>query len=100
MWCQQRTPSRLHCPSEAIGGETSPIHDSSVFVSLVALPVIGAGKVNRQALPEPEQCRPSLDSKFAMPRSPVEEVLVQIWADLLSLESASTITFSISEEIR
>ena len=57
----------------------------SVFVYLDALPVIGAGKVNRQALPEPEQCRPSLDSKFAMPRSPVEEVLVQIWADLLSL---------------
>jgi len=58
----------------------------SVFVSLDALPVIGIGKVNRQALPEPEQCRASLDSKFAMPRSPVEEVLVQIWADLLSLD--------------
>ena len=58
----------------------------SVFVSLDALPVIGIGKVNRQALPEPEQCRASLDSKYAMPRSPVEEVLVRIWADLLSLD--------------
>ncbi len=58
----------------------------SVFVSLDALPVIGTGKVNRQALPEPEQCRPSLDSEFTMPRSPVEEILVQIWADILSLD--------------
>src|SRR5512140_3832370 len=58
----------------------------SEFVCLDALPVTGTGKVNRQALPEPEQRRPSLDSKFALPRSPVEEVLVQIWADLLSLD--------------
>ena len=53
---------------------------------LDALPVTGIGKVNRQALPEPSQCRPNLDTPFATPRSPVEEILVQIWADLLSLD--------------
>lgn len=58
----------------------------SVFVSLDALPVTGIGKVNRQALPDPGQSRPSLDPLFAMPRSPIEEVLVQIWADVLSLD--------------
>jgi len=58
----------------------------SVFVSLDALPVIGIGKVNRQALPDPRQSRPNLDPPFAMPRRPVEEVLVQIWAEVLSLD--------------
>ncbi len=58
----------------------------SVFVSLDALPVIGIGKVNRQALPDPGQSRPNLDPPFTMPRSPVENVLVQIWAEVLSLD--------------
>jgi len=58
----------------------------SVFVSLDALPLIGAGKVDRQALPEPEPRRARLDTKYAVPRSPVEEVLVGIWADLLSID--------------
>ena len=43
----------------------------SVFMYLDALPVTGIGKVNRQALPEPSQCRPNLDTPFATPRSPV-----------------------------
>src|SRR6266508_4327205 len=58
----------------------------SAFVCLDALPVIGIGKVNRQALPDPGESRPNLDTAFALPRSPAEEVLAGIWAQVLALD--------------
>lgn len=58
----------------------------SAFVYLDALPVIGIGKVNRQALPDPGASRPNLDTPFALPGSPVEERLAQIWAQVLALD--------------
>ena len=58
----------------------------SAFVFLHALPVMGIGKVNRQALPDPGKSRPNLDTSFALPRSPVEEILAHIWAQVLALD--------------
>jgi acyl carrier protein len=58
----------------------------SAFVCLDALPVVGIGKVNRQALPDPGESRPNLDTPFSFPRSLVEELLAQIWARVLALD--------------
>jgi amino acid adenylation domain-containing protein len=56
----------------------------AVFVHLAALPLTPNGKVDRKALPAPD---PSLSEKsYRAPRTPVEEVLAGIWADLLGLE--------------
>ncbi|MBW4537633.1 MAG: amino acid adenylation domain-containing protein [Myxacorys chilensis ATA2-1-KO14] len=56
----------------------------SAFVFLKALPLTQNGKVDRQALPAPEQ-EQSSSATFVAPRTPVEAVLAGIWADLLKV---------------
>jgi len=58
----------------------------SAFMVLEALPLTLNGKVNRRALPAPEGNQHSLAEGNAAPRSPIEEVLVGIWAELLGLK--------------
>ncbi|MCZ6775309.1 MAG: amino acid adenylation domain-containing protein, partial [Ignavibacteria bacterium] len=59
----------------------------SAFVMLEALPLTPNGKVDRRALAEPEQARPELEETYVAPRNPVEEVLAEIWSDVLGLEA-------------
>jgi len=56
----------------------------SVFVRLDAIPLTPNGKVDRRALPAPDQTRDYLT--FVAPRSTVEEGLANIWAEVLHLE--------------
>jgi acyl carrier protein len=58
----------------------------AAFVMLDALPLTPNGKVDRHALPAPGSARPSLASPFVVPRTPTEDRLAQIWAEVLSLE--------------
>src|SRR5690349_8262013 len=58
----------------------------SSFVFLDALPLTTNGKVDRRALPAPDGARPDGEVDYVAPRTPVEEVLAGIWAELLSLE--------------
>jgi acyl carrier protein len=58
----------------------------STFVRLPALPLTPNGKLDRRALPEPDEERPDLDRAYEAPRTPVEEALAGIWAEILSLE--------------
>jgi acyl carrier protein len=44
------------------------------------------GKVDRRALPAPGRARPGLASPFVALSTPIERRLVQIWAEVLSLE--------------
>ena len=60
----------------------------STFVMLDALPLAPNRKVNRRALPVPGRSRPELDNPYVAPRSPVEEVLAEIWAQVLGLDQA------------
>ncbi|HKP82175.1 MAG TPA: amino acid adenylation domain-containing protein [Pyrinomonadaceae bacterium] len=57
----------------------------SAFVVLDELPLTPNGKVDRRALPAPDEVHASPDS--ATPRTPVEELLAGIWADVLKVES-------------
>ncbi|MBG1270576.1 non-ribosomal peptide synthetase, partial [Nostoc sp. WHI] len=57
----------------------------SAFVFLSALPLTPNGKVDRRGLPAPE-LRPELEVNFVAPRTPIEEMLVHIWADVLGVE--------------
>ena len=56
------------------------------FVLLKALPLTRNGKVDRQALPAPDQERSDLGQAFVAPRTPTEEALARIWAEVLRLE--------------
>jgi len=59
----------------------------SAFVVLDALPVTPNGKVDRDALPAPSQHRSELAEALAAPRTPGEEALATIWADVLKLDT-------------
>jgi amino acid adenylation domain-containing protein/thioester reductase-like protein len=58
----------------------------SAFVLLKSLPLTSNGKVDRRALPAPEQTRPELEAIYVAPRTPVEKQLAEIWAKLLGFE--------------
>ncbi|BDA72451.1 non-ribosomal peptide synthetase [Calothrix sp. PCC 7716] len=58
----------------------------SAFVLLDALPLTPSGKVNRRALPYPGNTEPELSGVYAAPRTPVEEMLVGIWSEVLGLK--------------
>ncbi|MCA1612832.1 MAG: condensation domain-containing protein [Acidobacteria bacterium] len=55
----------------------------AVLVALDAFPLTHNGKVDREALPDPEQYRPDAEADSAAPRTPVEEMLARIWKDVL-----------------
>ena len=59
----------------------------SAFVLLDAMPLAPHGKVDRAALPAPEQGRPALDEPFTAPRTATEELLAGIWSQLLRIET-------------
>ncbi|HEV2843869.1 MAG TPA: AMP-binding protein, partial [Thermoanaerobaculia bacterium] len=56
----------------------------SAFVKLAAMPLTVNGKVDRKALPDPETA--SGGEEYVAPRTPTEEVIAGIWADLLGLD--------------
>src|SRR5579884_853998 len=54
------------------------------FVRMDALPFTGSGKIDRRALPDPAQVES--ERAYVAPRTPLEEGLAQIWAELLGVE--------------
>ncbi|HTF61789.1 MAG TPA: amino acid adenylation domain-containing protein, partial [Edaphobacter sp.] len=58
----------------------------STILSLQSLPLTANGKVDRRALPMPDQSRPELDESQLAPRTPMEEIVVDIWARILKLD--------------
>ena len=56
------------------------------IVILRQLPQTSNGKVDRRALPSPELARGENDQAYAAPRTPLEEVLAGIWAEVLDLD--------------
>ncbi|MBD0308416.1 MAG: amino acid adenylation domain-containing protein, partial [Microcoleus sp. T1-bin1] len=58
----------------------------SAFVILKSFPLTSNGKVDRRALPAPDEMRPELTENFVAPRTNIEEVLAAIWAEVLKIE--------------
>jgi hypothetical protein len=57
-----------------------------VFVVLDELPLTANGKVDRRALPAPEQSRPELGVGYVAPRTEAERSIAAIWQELLHLD--------------
>ncbi len=57
----------------------------SAFIPLDTIPLTSNGKLDRRALPAPEHARAGAERHVA-PRTPVEELLAGIWAEVLRRE--------------
>jgi amino acid adenylation domain-containing protein len=57
----------------------------SAFVMLEQLPLSPNGKVDRKALPAPDDARSDRDKQAVAPRTPVEELLAGIWMQVLGI---------------
>jgi amino acid adenylation domain-containing protein len=62
----------------------------ATYIELAALPLTANGKLNRTALPAPDNSRPDLTGRFVAPATPTEEVLAEIWSELLGIEAIGT----------
>jgi amino acid adenylation domain-containing protein len=59
----------------------------STFVSLDAIPRTASGKIDRLSLPSPDSVSaPSAGPAYVAPRTPIEEAVAAIWADVLGVE--------------
>jgi amino acid adenylation domain-containing protein/non-ribosomal peptide synthase protein (TIGR01720 family) len=58
----------------------------TAIMLLEALPLTPNGKIDRRALPVPNTVRAEGSEGFVAPRIPVEELLAQIWAEVLGVE--------------
>ncbi|HSF43042.1 MAG TPA: non-ribosomal peptide synthase/polyketide synthase [Thermoanaerobaculia bacterium] len=58
----------------------------AAFVLLDELPLTAHGKVDRRRLPAPEVARPDGDVPYVAPRTPTEERLAAIYAELLGVD--------------
>jgi acyl-coenzyme A synthetase/AMP-(fatty) acid ligase/acyl carrier protein len=61
----------------------------SVFMLMDALPRTRNGKINRRALPAPDRAWHELEKSYTGPRNRVEELLANIWGEVLGLERIS-----------
>jgi amino acid adenylation domain-containing protein/thioester reductase-like protein len=55
----------------------------STFVFVDALPLNANGKIDRRSLPTPNEVQAGDDDFFMLPRTPEEESLAQMWAQIL-----------------
>ena len=56
------------------------------FVALDQLPLTPSGKVNRRALPAPDQSSLELESEFVAPTTDQEKTLAEVWRQVLGVE--------------
>ena len=56
------------------------------FVQLDRLPLSENGKLDRKALPEPDEKRPEIDETYLGPRNVIEEIIVGIWEKTLGVD--------------
>jgi acyl carrier protein len=58
----------------------------AAFVVLDAFPLTASGKIDRRALPTPECSQMERESAFVAPRTPFEEIMTEVWEEVLRLE--------------
>jgi amino acid adenylation domain-containing protein len=59
----------------------------SAFMVLEHLPISPNGKLNRSALPNPDDARPELAREFVAPSTPVEQAIAEIFTEVLEVRT-------------
>ncbi|MEH1777317.1 amino acid adenylation domain-containing protein [Nostoc sp.] len=59
----------------------------TAFVCLEKLPLTPSGKLDRRALPAPDQSRPILEVALITPRTPTEKKMLGIWIKILGIDN-------------
>ena len=84
-------PDAASSPSAAelrryLGKQLPDYMTPAAFIELPRLPLTPNGKVDRKNLPAPEYQRRDSTVEYQEPRTPTEEVMAGIWAEVLKLE--------------
>jgi acyl carrier protein len=82
----RRPPPTITTIRHALSDKLPDYMVPTAFAMVDVLPLNANGKVDRLALPAPDNKRPDLEEAYVAPRTPVEEKLEQIWAEVLGLE--------------
>ena len=61
----------------------------SIFIILKAFPLTPNGKIDRKALPAPDQTHRTGNATCVHPRTPFEELVANIWHDILKINQIS-----------
>ena len=72
-----------------VGKQLPDYMTPAAFVEMTSLPLTPNGKVDRKALPMPDYERSELAGEYQAARTPAEEVMAGIWAEVLRLEQVS-----------
>jgi acyl carrier protein len=70
-----------------LGDQLPPYMIPSAYVWLPRLPLTRGGKLDRSALPAPDQSRPAIAKRFVAPRTADERAMAAIWETFLGLEA-------------
>jgi amino acid adenylation domain-containing protein len=82
---QEHTP-RLHELRRYLKQKLPQYMVPAIFILLEDVPRNPNGKVDRQALPAPAQRRFEREDPCIAPRTPIEKMLADVWAEVLGLE--------------
>ena len=58
----------------------------SYFISMDSMPLTPNGKIDRKALPAPNTHEVSSELPFEPPRTPTEQLVAEVWAEVLKIE--------------
>ena len=84
--CQRESPPTLAEVRTFLKSKLPDYMVPSTFTFLDALPLTANGKVDRHALPAPDDNRLSSASDFGAPRNSTEATIAGIWSEVLGLE--------------
>lgn len=85
---QDYSPERLR----SLLSRTLPVYMLPAhFMRIDALPLNATGKIDRDALPHPQNVREGLPSDYLAPRNEVEQTLAAIWADVIGTDKVGVL---------
>ncbi len=84
---REGTPLQHEVLQKFLGSRLPGVMIPARFVMLRSMPLTPNGKVDRRALPLPDETRPTVATGHVAPRSEVERDLARIWSDVLGVES-------------
>jgi acyl-coenzyme A synthetase/AMP-(fatty) acid ligase/acyl carrier protein len=73
---------------ETLRKRLPPFMVPAALMELPAFPVNAQGKVDRSALPEPDRSSEATGTAYEAPRTPLEEEIAGLWAEVMGLERA------------